>query len=74
MYDRLLKLIENENERWRKVSKEPAAGSRVPANQIRGNRTAPGMMGGMRPVGLNASIPRSGQTPKPINTKFDKLR
>ena len=59
MYDRLLKLIENE--KWKTASREPAEGSRVPANQIRGNRTAPGMMGGMRPVGLNASIKRSGQ-------------
>ena len=74
MYDRLLKLIENENEKWRTVSREPARGSRVPASKIRGNRTAPGMMGGMRSVGLNASIPKSGQTPKPVNKQFDKLR
>jgi hypothetical protein len=46
MYNRLLKLIEAENDKWKKASKEP--GDRVPAEQIRGNRVAPGMMGGMR--------------------------
>lgn len=71
MYDRLLKLIEND--KWRTVSREPAPGSRVPPDKIRGNRTAPGMMGGMRSVGLNASIPKSDKKRKPVNTQFDKL-
>ena len=73
MYDRLLKLIEAENDKWKKASRKP--GARVPAHLIRGNRTAPGMMGGMRGV-LNTSINRSqsGSTPSKGNPiAFDRL-
>jgi hypothetical protein len=75
MYNRLLKLIEAENDKWKKASKEP--GDRVPAEQIRGNRVAPGMMGGMRGV-LNTSINRrKGGPALPKSNKgdrpFDKL-
>lgn len=69
MYDRLLKLLEGE--KWRQ-------GDRVDPKYIRGNRMAPGMMGGMRSDdNLNASVNRrkGGPTPpKPRPKPFDKLR
>ena len=46
MYDRLLKLIEAENDKWKEASKEP--GDRVPVEKIRGNRVVHGMIGGVR--------------------------
>jgi hypothetical protein len=66
MYDRLLKLLETQKDDWKKASREP--GDRVPADQIRGNRSAPGMMGGMRATlhqqstGLPRSIERQRKT------------
>lgn len=74
MYDRLLKLLEGHDD-WKKASRKP--GARVPAEQIRGNQPAPGMMGGMRGV-LNTSINRrkGGPTPTKPNKgdrRFDRL-
>jgi hypothetical protein len=75
MYDRLLKLIEAENDKWKEASRKP--GDRVDPKHIRGNRMAPGMMGGMRGV-LNTSINRrKGGPALPKSNKgdrpFDKL-
>ena len=75
MYDRLLKLIEAQNDKWKEASRKP--GARVDPKNIRGNRTAPGMMGGMRSV-LNTSINRrkgGPELPKPNkgDRPFDRL-